>query len=72
MKKALDEFLSETSEWHALWFGFYSVFFHFTKEKLSEELKEDIRTEYHYYTIGFFIGRVVQAALVGAGLIFWL
>lgn len=72
MKKPLAEFLSETSEWHALWFGFYSAFYKLCKDKLSEELKRDIKNEYHYYTLGFFVARVVQAGLASAGFIFWL
>lgn len=68
MSKPLDEFLSECSEWHALWFGFYSAFFRLRKDKLSEELKEDIRKEYHYYTLGFYIGRLIQAILFLIGL----
>ncbi len=71
MEKPLAEFLSETSEWHAIWFGFYNAFFRLRTEKLSEELQKDIKNEYHYYTLGFFLARIVQAGLVSAGIIFW-
>jgi len=54
------EFLSEPSEIHALWFGFFSSWFKLRRDKMSDELKEQILNEYHYYTAGFFIGRVVQ------------
>ena len=70
-RKILCEFLSECGEWHALWFGFYSIFFKLRREGLSEELKKDIQREYHYYTLGFFLGKVIIAALAIAGLIFW-
>jgi hypothetical protein len=71
MRKPIEEFLSECSEWHALWLGFYSSFFKIRREKLPEYLKEDIRREYHYYTFGFFIGRLVQALLVLMGVRLW-
>lgn len=56
----LQEFLSETSEWHAIWMGFYSSFFTLQKESLPDYLEQDIRNEYHYYTLGHFIGRIAQ------------
>ena len=70
MKKVFSEFLNETGEWHALWFGFYSAFFKLKREKLSEELKSDIEREYHYYLIGFFLARVAQAILIAVGISF--
>lgn len=71
-KTSIDEFLSDTSEVHALWFGFYSAWFTLNREKLSKEHKEDIKTEYQYFTAGYFIGRVVQAILVLSGINFAL
>lgn len=67
-KKPINEFLSEAGEAHALWFGFYSVWFKLKREKLSDELKEDIKKEYQYFTLGFFIGRVIQALFVFLGI----
>jgi len=61
------EFLSEPSEVHALWFGFYSSFFRLRRARMSEELREQVESEYHYFTAGFFLGRVVQAVLVLLG-----
>ena len=69
MKKPLDEFLSETDEWHALWFGFvfsWKFLDGLRREKIPEDSKKTIEKEYHYYTLGFFIGRVVQTAIVAA------
>ena len=61
------EFLSEPSEVHALWFGFYSSFFRLRRARMSEELREEVEREYHYFTAGFFRGRIVQAVLVMLG-----
>ena len=61
------EFLSEPSEVHALWFGFFSSWFKLRRDKMSEELNKQIEDEYHYYTVGFFTGRVVQGVLVALG-----
>lgn len=66
-KRPIDEFLSEASEFHALFFGFYSAWFTLRIEKLSDELKEDIKLEYHYYAAGFMLGRVIQGLLVLVG-----
>lgn len=64
----LGGFLSEYSEVHALWFGFYSAWFMLRREELSAELKDQIKREYHYYAGGFFLGRLLHvAALVGIG-----
>ena len=63
-KKPLQEFLSDTGEVHALWLGFYSAWFTLKRDKLSKELKEDIKSEYQYFTGGFFVGRTIQAILV--------
>lgn len=71
-KKPIDEFLNDTSEWHSLWFGFYSAWFTLNREKLSKEHKEDIKTEYQYFSAGYFIGRVIQAILVLSGINFAL
>lgn len=71
-KKAINEFLSDTSEWHSLWFGFYSAWFTLKRGKLSKELKEGIKTEYQYFTAGYFIGRGIQAILVFSGVNFAL
>ncbi|MCK4329272.1 hypothetical protein KAX02_05465 [candidate division WOR-3 bacterium] len=54
------EFLSEPSEFHALWFGFFSSWYKLKRDDMSDELKEQIINEYHYFTAGFWIGRVVQ------------
>lgn len=65
---AFKEFLSESGEWHALWMGFYSAFYKGNREYLPDYLKKDIENEYHYYTFGFFLGRVVQTILVLSGI----
>lgn len=62
-----EEFLNEPGEVRALWFGFYSSFFRLRRARMSEELKEQIESEYHYFTAGFFIGRILQAVLVLLG-----
>lgn len=63
------EFLSEPSEFHALWFGFFSSWFKLKRDDMSDELKEQILNEYHYFTAGFYMGRVVQSigVLLGVG-----
>lgn len=66
-KIPIDEFLSEASEVHALFFGFYSAWFMLRIEKLSDELKEDIKKEWHYYCAGFALGRLIQGLLVLIG-----
>lgn len=58
------EFLSEISEIHAVWIGFYSSFFTLKVEELPDYLKKDVKTEYHYYLFGHFIGRAVQTIAV--------
>ena len=60
----LDEFLNDTGEVHALWFGFYSAWFKLKRDKLSNDLQTDIKKEYQYFTAGFFIGRLIQAILL--------
>ena len=71
-KKPLDEFLSDTSEIHAMWFGFYSAWFKLKREELSDELNEDIKHEFQYFTAGFYTGRAIQAILVLLGVKFVL
>ena len=71
-KKPIEEFLSDTGEVHALWFGFYSAWFTLKRDKLSKELKEDIKKKYQYFTVGYFTGRVIQAILVFSGINFAL
>lgn len=71
-KTPIEEFLNDTSEVHALWFGFYSAWFTLKRDKLSTELKEDIKTEYQYFSAGYFIGRAIQAILVLSGINFAL
>ena len=71
-KKQLEEFLSDTSEVHAMWFGFYSAWFKLMREELSDDLKRDIKHEYQYFSAGFFIGRAIQAILVFFGVNFVL
>lgn len=63
----LKEFLSEAGEAQALWFGFYSSFKSVRRTTLPPEHEETIKREYHYYTLGFFVGRIVQAAAIAAG-----
>ena len=62
------ELLSEPSEFHALWFGFFSSWYKLKRDNMSDELKEQIINEYHYFTAGFWIGRVVQGVLVLSGI----
>lgn len=71
-KRPIEEFLNDTSEIHALWFGFYSAWFTLKRDKLSEELKGDIKTEYQYFTLGYWIGRAIQAILILSGVNFAL
>ena len=71
-KNPLDEFLSDTSEVHAMWFGFYSAWFKLKRGELSDDLNEDIKHEYQYFSAGFFIGRVMQAILLFFGVVFVL
>ena len=61
----LKEFLNEADEVHSLWFGFYSSFRSLRRLRLSAEQKENIKNEYHYYTLGFFVGRMIQMGLFG-------
>jgi hypothetical protein len=64
---AFKEFLSKTGEWRALWMGFYSAWYKVIREKLPDYLRKDIENEFHYYTLGFFIGRAIQAILIICG-----
>jgi len=66
VKKHIREFLSEPAEWHAFWFGFYSSFFRLRLR--NRGLREEIEKEYHYYTFGFFLGRLCQ--IIAAAFIF--
>jgi len=66
-KTLLDEFLSEPEELHALWFGFLFSWRAFRRELFSqipEEFQNEIKRQYNYYTLGFFIGRVLQAGIL--------
>ena len=65
---AFKGFLSDTSEWHSLWIGFYSSWYKVVREKLPDYLRKDIENEYHYFTLGFFIGRTIQAVLLICGI----
>lgn len=71
-KKPLEEFLSDTGEVHAMWFGFYSAWFELKRKELSVDLNEDIKHEYQYFSAGFFIGRAAQAILVFFGVMLGL
>lgn len=64
----ISEFLSEASEVHALWHGFFRSWCSVFRDEVPEEAKKDIETEYHYYTLGYFLGRIVQAILVFSGI----
>ena len=65
---ALKEFLSECSEIHALWMGFWHSWSSLLKPpadyRIPKHLRKDIRKERHYYYFGYFIGRVVQVTLL--------
>jgi len=67
VKDLLKEFLSEPNEAHALWYGFFFSFSKIsrasiaTTNRVPKETVELIKSEWHYYTLGFFIGRMVQA-----------
>jgi len=63
-KTPIEEFLNDTSEVHALWFGFYSAWFTLKRNELSEELNADIEKNHHYFTAGYFIGRVIKRIMV--------
>ena len=63
-KTPTEEFLNDTSEVHALWFGFYSAWFTLDRSKLSKELNEDIENDHHYFTAGHFIGRMIRKIVV--------
>jgi hypothetical protein len=47
--------------------GFYSAWYKVIREKLPDYLRKDIENEFHYYTLGFFIGRAIQAILIICG-----
>ena len=65
--QAFKEFLSDAGEQRSLWIGFYSAWYKVVREKLPDYLQKDIENEFHYYTLGFFIGRMIQAILVICG-----
>lgn len=54
------EFLNECAEWHGFWFGIVRSFRALDLENLSPALQADIRNEYHYHMLGYFLGRSVQ------------
>ncbi len=62
-KTPIGDFLNDTGEVHALWYGFYSAWYTLDQDKLSEELKKDIDENHHYYTAGYFIGRGIKKIL---------
>lgn len=62
-KKPIEEFLSDTGEVHALWYGFYSAWFALDRTELVEELNKDIDENNHYFTAGYFVGRVIKKIL---------
>jgi len=63
-KKPLQEFLNETDEWHALGYGFFHSWKGLRTGKIPEEAKKTIKKEYHYYLLGYAIGRAVQATII--------
>lgn len=58
------EFLNECSEWHAFGLGFMKSWIRIKMEKLSKELRRDVKKEYHYYLFGFFLAKVIQIGIV--------
>lgn len=53
----IDTFLSTCDEWHAFINGFCEVLCPWPPRRLmSEELQEQIASEYHYYMLGRAIG----------------
>ena len=62
-KAPIDEFLNDTSEVHALWYGFYSAWFTLDRTEVSAELNKDIDENHHYFTAGYFVGRVIRKIL---------
>ena len=62
-KTPAEEFLSDVGEVHALWYGFYSAWFTLSRTELSDELKKDINKNHHYFTAGYFVGRVIKKIL---------
>ena len=62
-KTPAEEFLSDVGEVHALWYGFYSAWFTLDRGELSDDLSRDIDENQHYFSAGYFIGRVVKKIL---------
>lgn len=66
----LKQFLSEHEEWHALVFGFCETACPSEPRypKMSDDLKEQIEKENHYYRSGRVVGYMVRVGFI-AGII---
>jgi len=64
------EFLSDNKEWHALVFGFCETMCPGEPRypKISDELKEQIEDESHYYRFGRVMGYIARVGFI-AGVI---
>lgn len=63
-KSVVEEFLSSPSEVHAFFLGIWHAFANLIHPQplkgLPEELRRDLRKEWHYFCFGFLVARVVQ------------
>ena len=62
-KKLLDEFLSETSEIHALMHGIWTGAKGIKWETLPKEARKEIKKEWQYFELGQIIGWVLKIGL---------
>lgn len=62
-----EEFLSSCKEWHAFFWGVYKGLHpgrgRYEYRDEPDYVQVEIRSEWHYYTLGFIIGRASYAGL---------
>ena len=67
-KSVAEEFLSSPSEVHAFFLGVWHAFANLIHPQplrgLPDELRRDLRKEWHYFCFGFLAARVFQALLL--------
>ena len=63
-KKLLNEFLSETSEYHALMHGIWTGTKGIKWQTLPKEARKEIKREWQYFELGQVLGWVLKIGLV--------
>lgn len=58
------EFLNEPKEWHAFWLGVVRGVLILNIDRLSDELRKDIKEEYHYHMLGLCASRILVTIFI--------